>query len=53
MERHTEECPECRGILYALRRILGLLQGLPPPSVDQTPDLAAAVRRRLRELRTR
>jgi anti-sigma factor RsiW len=53
LERHTEECPECRGILYALRRILGLLQRLPPPKVEETPDIAAAVSRRLRELRTR
>ena len=53
MERHADECPECRGVLYALRRILGLLQRLPPPSVEETPDIAAAVRRRLRALRAR
>jgi anti-sigma factor RsiW len=52
LERHTEECPECRGILYTLRRILGLLQRLPPPKLEETPDIAAAVGRRLRELRT-
>jgi anti-sigma factor RsiW len=53
LERHAEECPECRGILYALQRILGLLQRLPPPKLEETPDIAAAVSRRLRELRTR
>jgi anti-sigma factor RsiW len=53
LERHTEECPECRGVLYTLRRILGLLQRLPPPKVEETPDIAAAVSRRLRGLRTR
>lgn len=48
MERHTDECPECRGILYALRRMLGLLQRL-PASAHEAPDIAAAVSRRLRE----
>jgi anti-sigma factor RsiW len=53
LDRHTEECPECRGILYALRRILGLLERLPPPKLEETPGIAAGVSRRLRELRTR
>ena len=53
LERHTEECPECRGILYALRRMLGLLQRLPPASAEPAPDIAAGVRRRLVELRAR
>jgi anti-sigma factor RsiW len=48
IERHTGECPECRGILASLRRMLGLLQGLPPASARrEAPDIAAAVRARL------
>lgn len=54
MERHTGECAECRGILHSLRRMLGLLQGLPPASAKpEAPDIAAAVRARLHEPRRR
>jgi anti-sigma factor RsiW len=50
MQRHTGECSECRGILQGLRRMLGLLQGLPSPSAKrEAPDIAAAVRARLHE----
>jgi anti-sigma factor RsiW len=50
IERHTDECAECRGILHGLRRMLGLLQGLPPASARrEAPDIAAAVRARLHE----
>jgi anti-sigma factor RsiW len=51
LDRHAEECPECRGVLHSLRRMLGLLQGLPParPWPDATENIAGAVRRRLRE----
>ena len=50
MERHSDECPECRGVLHSLRRMLGLLHGLPPASVKpEAADVAAAVRARLHE----
>ena len=50
IERHTGECPECRGILRSLRRMLGRLHGLPPASpTPAAADLAAAVRARLHE----
>jgi anti-sigma factor RsiW len=50
LERHTSECPECRGILYSLQRMLDLLQGLPAASArTRAPDIASAVRRRLHE----
>jgi anti-sigma factor RsiW len=50
MRRHTDECPDCRGILHSLRRMLGRLQGLPPASgAPEAPDFAAAVRARLHE----
>ena len=48
MERHTEECPECRGVLHSLRRMVALLQRVPAPRADATA-IAAAVRRRLHE----
>jgi anti-sigma factor RsiW len=49
MERHTGECPECRGVLHGLRRMLGLLRELPRSSAAaEAPDIAAAVRARLR-----
>jgi Putative zinc-finger len=51
LDRHVEECAECRGLLRSLRRMLGLLQALPqaltPPGGPQ--EIAAAVRRRLHE----
>ncbi len=49
LERHAGECPECRGVLFTLRRMVGLLQGLPPVPERETPDVASAVRRRLNE----
>jgi anti-sigma factor RsiW len=47
MEHHLAECPECRGVLVSLGRLLGLLQALPQRS--DAPDVAAAVRGRLSE----
>ena len=47
LERHSEVCPECRAVLLSLRRMLGLLQGLPPVSAHDVPDIASAVRRRM------
>ena len=50
IERHSEECPECRGVLYSLRRMLGMLQRLPPPSTRADAlNITAAVRARLHE----
>jgi anti-sigma factor RsiW len=50
LERHTTECPECRGVLHTLRRMLQRLQHVAPvSSYEATPDIASAVRRRLRE----
>jgi anti-sigma factor RsiW len=51
LERHCAECPECRGVLHGLQRMLALLHGLPPASARRdAPDIAAAVRARLHEL---
>jgi anti-sigma factor RsiW len=49
MERHTEECPDCHGVLGGLRLLLGALHRLSRPGSADTPDIAAAVRRRLHE----
>jgi anti-sigma factor RsiW len=50
MQRHVDECPECRGVLRSLRRMLARLQGLQPGSrAVEAPDIAAAVRARLHE----
>lgn len=50
MERHTAECPECRGVLHSLRRMLGVLERAPQPSPGaDTSAIAAAVRQRLHE----
>jgi anti-sigma factor RsiW len=50
LERHTAECPECRGVLEDLRRMLGLLHGAPAPEpIADVPAIAGAVLRRLNE----
>jgi anti-sigma factor RsiW len=49
LRRHIAECPECRRILHELQRMLGLLRTLPATATGETPDIASAVRRRLRE----
>jgi anti-sigma factor RsiW len=50
MARHTDECPECRGVLHSLRLLLGALHRLSRSHTsNDTPDLASAVRRRLHE----
>jgi anti-sigma factor RsiW len=50
LERHTEECPECRGLLYGLRRMLGLLASFAAVSErEPAPDIAGAVAARLHE----
>jgi len=50
LERHTAECPECRGVLDDLRYMLTLLQSttLPEP-VANGPAIAGAVLWRLHE----
>jgi anti-sigma factor RsiW len=54
LERHAEECPECRGLLYGLRRMLGALQRLAEAGERApAPDIAAAIGRRLHEPSTR
>jgi anti-sigma factor RsiW len=47
MERHAGDCPECRALLRGLGRMLAVLHQL--PIGNDAPDLASAVRRRLRE----
>jgi anti-sigma factor RsiW len=47
LEHHTLECPECRGLLRSLQRMLTMLHQLPIP--NETRDVASAVRRRLGE----
>jgi anti-sigma factor RsiW len=50
LDRHAQECPECRGILHSMRRMLALLPGLGPGrGRANTPDIATVVRRRLQE----
>ena len=49
VDRHVPDCPECEAALRALKRMLVLLHGLPPVSTAERPDIAGAVRRRLRE----
>ena len=49
LRRHIRECPECRYALRSLERMLDVLHRVPPVEADETRDIAAAVRRRLRE----
>ena len=49
VRRHVRECPECRAALRSLERMLGLLRRAPPVSETERPDIAAGVRRRLRD----
>jgi anti-sigma factor RsiW len=50
LERHVHDCPECRRVLAALRKMLGLLKHAVPASArDEVPDIASAVRARLHE----
>jgi anti-sigma factor RsiW len=49
LERHLRECPECRGVLGALQRMLALIKHTAPASTrDEMPDIPSAVRARLR-----
>jgi anti-sigma factor RsiW len=50
LERHTAECPECRGVLDDLRHMLALLHSAPAPEpVADGSAIATAVLRRLHE----
>jgi anti-sigma factor RsiW len=50
MQHHAEACPECRRVLDGLRRMLGVLKGLSPPSGRADAlAFAATVRARLDE----
>jgi anti-sigma factor RsiW len=50
LERHIRDCPECRGVLGALRRMLSLVKSRPPmSSTEAIPDIASAVLTRLHE----
>ena len=50
LERHRAECPECRGVLGDLRRMLGLLHGARSPEpVADVRSITSAVVRRLHE----
>ena len=50
LERRVDDCPECRGVLGALRRMLRLLRSRSPDaSAEDVPDIASAVLARLHE----
>ena len=50
LERHVHDCPECRGVLGALRRMLGLLKSRSSESsTEDVPDIASEVLARLHE----
>jgi anti-sigma factor RsiW len=51
LQRHVRECPECQRVLLGLQRMLRRLRAIPGPAGDEAPDIASAVRRRLRERR--
>ncbi len=50
MERHVEECAECRALLAGLRRMLSALARLPPPAGGaEAIEIATSVRLRLND----
>jgi anti-sigma factor RsiW len=50
MQRHVEVCPACRRVLATLRRMVGTLRRVPPPTGGaDAREIAASVRRRLSE----
>ena len=51
LQRHVDECPECRGVLRSLERMLLRLHRAPAPAATEAPDLVAGIRERLRETR--
>ena len=50
LERHVAQCPECRGMLRSLERMLLRLGQVPSPTGAEAPGLAARVRARLDEV---
>ncbi len=51
LQRHVNECPECRGLLHSLERMLLRLSRMPAPVVREAPDLVSSIRTRIREPR--
>ncbi len=51
LQRHVAACPECRGVLWSLERMLLRLSGMPSPAATEAPDLAERIRGRLRDSR--
>jgi len=50
MERHVEDCPECRRLIAGLRQMLAALHGVAPAAGGVGAlQLAASVRLRLRD----
>ena len=49
LRQHVKECSECHHALRTLERMLELMHRLPPVDGEQAPDIAAVVRRRLRD----
>jgi anti-sigma factor RsiW len=49
VQRHVDQCPDCHRALVGLQRVLDRLHLMSRPYAYETPDIAAAVRRRLRE----
>jgi hypothetical protein len=49
LQRHVDNCLDCYRALVTLQRMLDRMHHLPRPDADETPDIAAAVRRRLDE----
>jgi anti-sigma factor RsiW len=49
LRRHVADCPECRALLLSMERMIGALSRLSRSTSSEAPDLAEAVRRRLRE----
>lgn len=47
LRRHVGYCPDCYRALVTLQRMLERMHHLPRPDACGTPDIAAAVRRRL------
>ena len=50
MERHLDDCPQCRQACHSLRRVLRLCQATPLPRVS--PRLKASIRRGVKRLST-
>jgi len=47
VHRHLAGCWECRGVLRGLERMLSVLRRLPASAEEESPNIAAAVRRGL------